>query len=89
MLGLLGIAMLLNVPLEGGFVQNPGRIWTGIFSLLEAAIVIASEEWILGIARTEADADARSSVSPRLLRVALLPSNYRYGSLPEVLVADL
>ncbi len=69
MLGLLGIAMLLNVPLEGAFVKNPGRIWTGIFSLLEAAIVIAAEEWILGIARTEADADARSSASPRLLRV--------------------
>jgi hypothetical protein len=69
MLGLLGIAMLLNVLLEGAFVQNPGRIWTGIFSLLEAAIVIAAEEWILGIARTEADADARSSASPRLLRV--------------------
>src|SRR5260370_21492736 len=69
MLGLLGIAMLLNVPLEGAFVQNPGRIWSGIFSLLEAAIVVAAEEWILGIARTEADADARSSTSPRLLRV--------------------
>jgi hypothetical protein len=84
MLGLLGIAMLLNVPLEGAFVQNPGRIWTGIFSLLEAAIVIAAEEWILGIARTEADADARSSASPRLLRVGQALAGF-YGLAGVVL----
>ena len=63
--------MLLNVSLEGAFVQNPGGEYgRDTPSLLEAAIVIAAEEWILGIARTEADADARSSAeSRRLLRV--------------------
>jgi len=52
-LGLIGITMLLNVPLEAGFVQKPGRIWVCAFSVLEAAIIIAATEWIVRIGRTK------------------------------------
>jgi adenylate cyclase len=67
--GMLGVTMLLNLPLEGGLIQHPGNIWAGIFSLLEAGIVITAEEWILRIGRTETGPEARSSMSPALLRV--------------------
>jgi adenylate cyclase len=62
-LGLIGVTMLLNVPLEAGFVERPGYIWTYFFSLLEAAIIVASLEWILRIARTETRPQSRSLAS--------------------------
>lgn len=68
MFGLLGITMLLNVPLEGGLIQHPGKIWAGIFSLLEAGIIITAEEWVLRVGRTETGPKALSSMSPALLR---------------------
>jgi peptidoglycan biosynthesis protein MviN/MurJ (putative lipid II flippase) len=58
-LSLIGISMLLNVPLEAGLVQSSGRAWVYTFSLLEAAIVIASLEWMLRIASTETRGTSR------------------------------
>jgi hypothetical protein len=66
-LGLLGATMLLNVPLQLGFVGVPGQIWTRVFSLLEGAIIIAALEWILRIARTETHKEPRSLFPPRAI----------------------
>jgi adenylate cyclase len=68
-LGFIGLTMLVNIPIEAGLVDQ--RWWPvvpGIFSLLEAAIVIAAEEWILRIGRTETGHEARSVTSQKLLR---------------------
>ena len=86
-LGLIGVTMLLNVPLEAGLVERPGHVWTYAFSLLEAAIIIAALEWILRIARTETSRQSRSLASAVLpLRIGQVLAGV-YGAagiaLPE------
>jgi adenylate cyclase len=41
-LGLIRLPMLLNVPIEAGFIAISGYVWTCIFSVLEGTIVVAS-----------------------------------------------
>ena len=65
-LGLIGITMLLNVPLEAGILDNRHVGWTYIFSILEAGIIVSVLEWIFRIALTESSADSSSATSALL-----------------------
>ena len=65
-LGLIGITMLLNVPLEGGLLKSGRVVWTYIFSVLGAAIIVSSVEWIRRIAQTETLAGSRSATTALL-----------------------
>jgi class 3 adenylate cyclase len=66
-LGLIGTTMLLNVPLEARILDNRRVLWTYVFSILEASIIVSTLEWILRIALTETPAHSRSA-APAVLR---------------------
>jgi adenylate cyclase len=68
-LGLIGTDMLLIVPLQAGILDNDRVVWTYIFSMLEAGIIVTTFEWIIRIVLTETPANSRTATGA-LLRAA-------------------
>jgi len=68
-LGLLAL-MFASAPVRGPGLFLAPEVWERLTGLLEAAILLASCEWLYRVSRTMAPADPRSGRSARLLRSA-------------------
>jgi adenylate cyclase len=67
-LGLLGLTMLFNVPIQAGVLR--GLIWERVFAFLEAGIMTAADEWIVRVGRTQSHRGQRSPAAETSLRLA-------------------
>jgi adenylate cyclase len=70
MLVALGTVFLLNVPASGGLLFASRASWTRVFSAIETVAIVAGQEWILRIGRTELGPGPERHRGERLLRVA-------------------
>jgi adenylate cyclase len=66
----LGTVFLLNVPASEHLVFESRAPWTRLFALIEIVTIVAGEEWILRIGRTELGPGPERHRGERLLRVA-------------------
>lgn len=84
MLGLLGVAALLNIPAYGAYFGLALPAWIRLFSLLEAGIIVAGVEWILRIGRTAGAGEARGDLLVRTAQASAVAYGLLGALLPDL-----